>query len=103
MIIHLKANIDLRHNNVGMEYFDFLVSKASCVSPNYKKQFAKGLYYGYLCAYHTSCCLIVPLIEQFVRGLCAANKITIEDRNGVPLELGKLSNKDLFSRVCILR
>ncbi|MBE6381551.1 MAG: DUF4209 domain-containing protein [Lentisphaerae bacterium] len=101
-LVHLKANIDLRYNNVGMEYFDFLVSKASCVSQNYKKQFAKGLYYGYLCDYHTACCLIVPLIEQFVRGLCVANKISIEDRNGLPLGLGKLLNKDdtkeLFSK-----
>ena len=93
-LIHLKANIDLRYNNVGMEYFDFLVSRASCVSHEYKKQFAKGLYYGYQGDYHTACCLIVPLIEQFVRGLCVANKISVEDRNGVPLGMGKLLNKE---------
>ncbi len=93
-LVRLKEKIDLRYNNVGMEYFDFLVSKASCVSRDYKRQFAKGLYYGYQGDYYTACCLIVPLIEQFVRGMCVANKISVEDRNGVPLGMGKLLNKE---------
>ena len=92
-LIKLQDTINKRYNNVGVKYFDFLVSKASCVAPNYRRQFAKGLYYGYLGDYHTACCLLVPLIERFIRGLCAANKIAIEDRNGKPLGLGKLLNK----------
>jgi hypothetical protein len=105
-LLQLKANIRSRYNNVDIDYFDFLVSKSMCVPPDSKKQFAKGLYYGYQGDYHTACCLIVPLIEKFVRGLCVSNEISVEDRNGVPLGLGKLLDKkearELFSQGVLL-
>lgn len=92
-----------RYNQIPLSHFEFLSKNSSIVHPDYKDQFARGLYYGYNGDFCTASLIMLPIIERFVRGLCEANGIEVVNKIGQPLGLGALLEKseikDRFSAV----